>query len=52
MPDENQRDFNELKDFIKEGVEVHFVKNYEDIYKIIFLDDNHSSTQLASPSMK
>lgn len=36
LPYENTKDFNELQDFIKEGIEVHFAKNYEDIFKIIF----------------
>jgi Lon-like ATP-dependent protease len=36
LPHENQKDFNELQDFIKEGLQVHFAKNYDDVFKIIF----------------
>jgi len=36
LPFENQKDFNELQDFIKEGIQVHFAKNYDDVFKIIF----------------
>ena len=36
LPHENLKDFNELQDFIKEGIQVHFVKNYEDVFKIVF----------------
>lgn len=36
LPYENQKDYNELKDFIKEGLTVHFAKTYDDVYKIIF----------------
>ncbi len=36
LPFENMKDFNELQDFIKEGITVHFASNYEDVFKIIF----------------
>lgn len=36
LPYDNMKDFNELQDFIKEGLKVHFVKNYQDVYNIIF----------------
>jgi ATP-dependent Lon protease len=36
LPHENQKDFNELQDFIKEGIDIHFAKTYDDVYKIIF----------------
>lgn len=39
LPFENQKDYNDLQDFIKDGLTVHFAKTYDDVYKIIF-DEN------------
>lgn len=36
LPHENQKDFNELQDFIKEGLDIHFAKTYDDVFKIVF----------------
>lgn len=36
LPEANKRDVEELQDFIKEGVEFHFVKHYREVYDIIF----------------
>ncbi|PSN42694.1 Lon protease [Blattella germanica] len=36
LPEENKKDYNDLPSFITEGLEVHFVSQYEDIYKIVF----------------
>ncbi|XP_074029026.1 lon protease homolog, mitochondrial isoform X2 [Leptinotarsa decemlineata] len=36
LPDENKKDFNDLPKFITEGLEVHFVSNFNEIYKIVF----------------
>ncbi|GLV31920.1 Lon protease [Carabus blaptoides fortunei] len=36
LPEENKKDFNDLPGYITEGLEVHFVSNYEDIDKIVF----------------
>ncbi|CAD5125654.1 DgyrCDS13856 [Dimorphilus gyrociliatus] len=36
LPSENKKDYNELASFITEGLEVHFVDNYEDVFKIVF----------------
>ncbi|CAF5039404.1 unnamed protein product, partial [Rotaria magnacalcarata] len=38
LPYENQKDYNDLQDFIKDGLIVHFAKTYADVYKIIFDD--------------
>nr|CAD7568321.1 unnamed protein product [Timema californicum] len=35
LPEENKKDYNDLPSYIKEGVEVHFVDNYQDIFKIV-----------------
>ena len=36
LPAENQRDFDELPNYIKAGVKVHFASRYDDVYKLIF----------------
>lgn len=36
MPFENERDYDELPDYIKEGVQIHFVETYEDVFSIAF----------------
>ena len=36
VPAENQRDFDELPDYIKAGVTAHFASGYDDVYKRVF----------------
>ena len=36
LPEGNRKDFDELQDFIKEGLEVHFVSDYKDVFQIAF----------------
>ncbi|XP_074604546.1 lon protease homolog, mitochondrial-like [Brevipalpus obovatus] len=36
LPEENQKDFDDLPDFIREGLEVHFVNEYKQVYDIAF----------------
>lgn len=36
LPDENRKDFNELPDYLKEGVEIHFAKHFDDVAKLTF----------------
>ncbi|MEA3465165.1 MAG: endopeptidase La [Thermodesulfobacteriota bacterium] len=36
FPESNRKDFEELPDHLKEGLEVHFAKNYRDVYNIAF----------------
>ena len=36
LPKENERDFEDLADFIKEGIEVHFAENYTDVFQVVF----------------
>ncbi|KAI1301831.1 Lon protease -like protein, mitochondrial [Halotydeus destructor] len=36
LPAENRKDFEDLADFIKEGLEVHFVETYSQVYDIVF----------------
>ncbi|BCR05992.1 Lon protease [Desulfuromonas versatilis] len=34
FPAANRSDFEELPEYLKEGIEVHFVKDYEEVYKV------------------
>ncbi len=36
FPKENQRDYDELPEYLKKGLEVHFVEHYDDVFKIAF----------------
>ncbi|MDA3904062.1 MAG: endopeptidase La [Desulfuromusa sp.] len=36
FPQENKKDYEDLADYLREGIEVHFVKNYPDVFKIAF----------------
>ncbi len=36
FPHENKKDYEDLADYLREGIEVHFVKDYPDVYKIAF----------------
>lgn len=36
LPHANKRDFDELPDYIRDGIVVHFAKRYDDVFKIAF----------------
>lgn len=36
LPVENKKDFSDLPDYITQGLEVHFVDHYSQIYPIVF----------------
>ncbi|CAG5059065.1 unnamed protein product [Parnassius apollo] len=36
LPEDNRRDFDDLPSFIREGIDVHFVNEYEEVFKIAF----------------
>lgn len=38
LPEANQRDFEELPDYIKEGMEVHYASMYKDVFDLAFDD--------------
>lgn len=40
MPKDNLRDFEELPDHLKKGLEVHFVEHYDDVFRIAFPSEN------------
>ncbi len=39
LPEANQRDFVELPDHIRDGIEVHFVKHFRDVKRAVFDQD-------------
>lgn len=36
FPKDNQRDYDELPAYLKKGLQVHFVKHYEEVYRVAF----------------
>ncbi len=36
FPEDNRKNFDELPDYLKEGLEVHFAQDYRDVYRIAF----------------
>ncbi|XP_057963357.1 lon protease homolog 1, mitochondrial [Malania oleifera] len=42
FPSANRRDFDELAANVKEGLDVHFVDTYSEIYDLAFSDDQHT----------
>ncbi len=36
LPEENRRDFDELPDYLRENLTVHFAKDYNDVYRLAF----------------
>ncbi|MFE8070750.1 endopeptidase La [Marinobacteraceae bacterium S3BR75-40.1] len=38
LPEGNRSDFEELPDYLKEGLNIHFAKQYSDVYRICFND--------------
>jgi ATP-dependent Lon protease len=36
FPDDNRKDYEELPDYLKEGLEVYFVKTFDDVFRIVF----------------
>ncbi|KAL0870322.1 hypothetical protein ABMA27_005341 [Loxostege sticticalis] len=39
LPEENRRDFDDLPQFIKDNIDVHFVSHYNDVFKVAFSRD-------------
>jgi ATP-dependent Lon protease len=45
LPEENRKDFDDLADFIKNDVTVHFVSHYDQIFKLLFPDFESKTTE-------
>jgi len=37
FPKDNVRDYDELPDYLKKGLTIHFVEHYDEVFKIAFL---------------
>lgn len=40
LPEENKKDYDDLQKYISDGLDVHFVSDYSEVYKIVFPDEN------------
>ncbi|MGZ3633896.1 MAG: S16 family serine protease [Parachlamydiaceae bacterium] len=38
FPKDNERDYDELPDYIKKGLTIHFVEHYDEVFRIAFPD--------------
>ncbi|PLX93625.1 MAG: endopeptidase La, partial [Desulfuromonas sp.] len=38
FPQENEKDFAELPDYLRQGIDVHFAQTYDDVYRVAFTD--------------
>ena len=36
LPDQNKRDYDEIPDYLKESLEVHFADDYSKVYDVAF----------------
>jgi ATP-dependent Lon protease len=36
FPEDNRKDFEEIPDYLKEGLNIHFVKTFQDVYRKVF----------------
>jgi ATP-dependent Lon protease len=36
LPEANRKDFTELPAYLREGLEVHFAKRYDDVFRVVF----------------
>uniref|UniRef100_A0A915CLQ0 Lon protease homolog n=1 Tax=Ditylenchus dipsaci TaxID=166011 RepID=A0A915CLQ0_9BILA len=43
LPEENRKDFDDLPQFIKDGVEIHFVSHYDQVFDLLFKESVEES---------
>jgi ATP-dependent Lon protease len=36
LPEANRKDFEELPDYLREGLAVHFARDFRDVYRVAF----------------
>lgn len=44
LPEENKKDFNDLPKYITDGLEVHFVSTFDDVYRICFAQTHETDS--------
>ncbi len=49
FPKENQRDCDELPDYLKNGLKIHFVSHYDDVFKIAFSKNYEKKLEKPKP---
>lgn len=49
LPSANKRDFDDVPDFIRKELTVHFVDNYRDVYSVVF---SRKDSQNCSPDLR
>ena len=42
LPDQNRRDYDEMPDYLKDGIEFHFAEDYSKVYSVSFLSDQQT----------
>ena len=52
FPQQNQRDYDELPDYLKKGLKVHFVDYYDDVFKITFGKTHEKKTTKRKPAAR
>lgn len=43
LPEENRKDYSDLPEFIREGIEVHYADTYTDIFNTVFQEPSAPS---------
>ena len=43
LPHGNRRDFEELPDYLREGINVHFARNYREVFEYVFHEHRHEN---------
>merc|ERR1719498_1361973 len=43
FPEQNRKDFDELPDYLKDGLEVHFARQYDDVYRVAFSEADEAA---------
>ena len=47
FPEQNRKDYDELPDYLKDGLEVHFAKRYDDVFAVAFGGSGEGSAAAA-----
>jgi len=44
LPEENRRHWDELPEYLKEGMEVHFAEEYSKVFEVAFMEEDFYTT--------
>ena len=45
LPEGNRRDWDELPEYLKEGMEVHFAEDYQKVFEVAFMEEDFLTTE-------